>query len=104
MKLVASVTSVEGPFRAFWTLASKTRSLGKKYNKRKLKVVFCVVFPHATAGDDHGVRRADTVRAHARWRNLVGYALSADVPRAVSSRQHGRHNHRRIRYIVLHRI
>ena len=22
-------------------------------------------------GDDHGVRRADTVRAHARWRYLV---------------------------------
>jgi hypothetical protein len=26
---------------------------------------------HNGDGDDHGVRRADTARAHARWRNLV---------------------------------
>ena len=33
--------------------------------------MFCVVFHTTVKGDDHGVRRADTARAHARWRNLV---------------------------------
>jgi hypothetical protein len=32
--------------------------------------VFCVVFSNGD-GDDHGVCRADTAQAHARWRYLV---------------------------------
>ena len=30
-------------------------------------------------GDDHGVRRADTARAHARWRNLVALHEATDT-------------------------
>jgi hypothetical protein len=29
------------------------------------------VFSHDGNGDDHGIRRADMARAHARWRYLV---------------------------------
>ncbi len=29
------------------------------------------MFSHNGDGDDHGVRRADTARAHARWRHRV---------------------------------
>jgi hypothetical protein len=29
------------------------------------------VFSHNGNGDDHGVRRADTARAHARWQHKV---------------------------------
>jgi hypothetical protein len=32
--------------------------------------VLCCV-SHNGDGDDHGVRRADMTRAHARWQNLV---------------------------------
>jgi hypothetical protein len=30
-------------------------------------------------GDDHGVRRADTARAHARWRYLVASHEATDT-------------------------
>jgi len=39
-KLVASMTLAEGPFH----VPKVTTSLGKKYDKRLLKVMFCVVF------------------------------------------------------------
>jgi len=29
------------------------------------------VFSHNGDGDNHGVRRADTTRAHARWQHIV---------------------------------
>ncbi len=32
--------------------------------------VLCCV-SHDGDGDDHGVRRADTARAHARWQHIV---------------------------------
>jgi hypothetical protein len=44
--------------------------LVKKYDNRELKVVFCVVFSSDDDDDDHGVRRANTARALARWRRL----------------------------------
>jgi hypothetical protein len=34
---------------------------------------------HNGNGDDHGVRRADTARAHARWRNLVASHEDTDT-------------------------
>ena len=43
--------------------------------------MFCVVF-HTTAngdGDDHGVRRANTARAHTRWQNLVALHEATDT-------------------------
>ena len=40
--------------------------------------MFCVVF-HTTAGDDHGVRRSNTARAHARWQNLVASHEATDT-------------------------
>jgi len=49
------------------------------------------VFSHDGDGDDHGVRRADTTRAHA-------------VPRIVSPRRHGRRNRHQICYIVYNRV
>ena len=30
-------------------------------------------------GDDHGVRRADTARAHAQWQNLVALHEATDT-------------------------
>jgi hypothetical protein len=33
--------------------------------------VFCLCFGQDGNLNDHGVRRADTARAHARWRHLV---------------------------------
>ncbi len=36
--------------------------------------MFCVV-----DGDDHGVRRADTARANAQWRNLVASHEATDT-------------------------
>ena len=63
-KLAASMMWVEGPFRAFWMLALKTRLLGKKYDKRYLKVVFCVVF-HTSA------MVITMARAHTQWWHIV---------------------------------
>ena len=37
------------------------------------------MFSHDGNGDDHGVRRADTARAHARWRNLVASHEATDT-------------------------
>jgi hypothetical protein len=34
---------------------------------------------HNGDGDDHGVRRADTAQAHARWRNLVASHEATDT-------------------------
>ena len=34
---------------------------------------------HNGDGDDHGVRRADTARAHARWRYLVALHEATDT-------------------------
>ena len=41
--------------------------------------MFCVVFSHDGDDDDHGVRRADTARAHARWRHLVASHEATDA-------------------------
>jgi hypothetical protein len=40
--------------------------------------VFCCV-SHNGDGDDHGVRRADTARAHAQWQNLVASHEATDT-------------------------
>jgi hypothetical protein len=40
--------------------------------------VLCCV-SHNDDGDDHGVRRADTARAHARWRYLVASHEATDT-------------------------
>jgi hypothetical protein len=37
------------------------------------------VFSHNGDGDDHGVRRADTVRAHARWQHIVASHEATDT-------------------------
>jgi len=34
---------------------------------------------HNSDGDDHGVRRADTAQAHARWQNLVALHEATDM-------------------------
>ena len=39
--------------------------------------MFCVVF--RPTGDDHGVRRADMARAHARWCYLVALHEATDT-------------------------
>ncbi len=41
--------------------------------------MFCVVFSHDGDGDDHGVRRADTTRAHARWQQIVALHEATDT-------------------------
>jgi hypothetical protein len=40
--------------------------------------VLCCV-SHNDDGDDHGVRRADTARAHTRWRYLVASHEATDT-------------------------
>jgi len=40
--------------------------------------VLCCVLTNGN-GDDHGVRRADTARAHARWRYLVASHEAIDT-------------------------
>jgi hypothetical protein len=40
--------------------------------------VLCVL-SHDGDGDDHGIRRADTARAHARWRHLVALHEATDT-------------------------
>jgi hypothetical protein len=62
--------------------------------------VLCYVLTNGD-GDDHGAHRADTARAHARWRYLVALHEATD-PHTVFSRRHGCRNRRRIRYIVFH--
>jgi hypothetical protein len=37
------------------------------------------VFSHDGNGDDHGVRRADTARAHARWQYIVASHEATDT-------------------------
>jgi hypothetical protein len=37
------------------------------------------VFSHDGDGDDHGVRRADTARAHARWWRIVALHEATDT-------------------------
>ena len=37
------------------------------------------MFSHDGDGDDHGVRRANTARAHAQWRNLVALHEATDT-------------------------
>jgi len=37
------------------------------------------VFSHDGDGDDHGVRRADTARAHARWQHIVALHEATDT-------------------------
>jgi hypothetical protein len=46
--------------------------LGKKYN------ILCCV-SHNGDGHDHGIRRADTPREHARWRYLVASHEATDT-------------------------
>ena len=41
--------------------------------------MFCVVFSHDGDGDDHGVRWADTTRAHARWQHIVASHEATDT-------------------------
>ena len=38
-----------------------------------------VVFSHDGNGNDHGVRRADTARAHARWQHIVALHEATDT-------------------------
>jgi hypothetical protein len=40
--------------------------------------VLCCVLTNGD-GDDHGVRRVDTARAHARWRNLLASHEATDT-------------------------
>jgi len=40
--------------------------------------VLCCV-SHNGDGDDHGIRRADTAQAHARWQNLVASHEATDA-------------------------
>ncbi len=40
--------------------------------------MFCVVF-HTTTTAMHGIRRADTARAHAQWRYLVASHEATDM-------------------------
>jgi hypothetical protein len=40
--------------------------------------VLCVV-SHDSDGDDHGVRRVDTARAHARWWHIVASHEATDT-------------------------
>jgi len=42
------------------------------------RCVLCCV-SHNGDGDDHGVRRADTSRAHAQWQNLVASHEATDT-------------------------
>ena len=37
------------------------------------------MFSHDGDGDDHGVRRADTARAHARWQHIVASHEATDM-------------------------
>ncbi len=37
------------------------------------------MFSHDGNGDDHGVRRADTARAHARWQHIVALHEATDT-------------------------
>ena len=37
------------------------------------------MFSHDGNGDDHGVRRADTARAHARWQHIVASHEATDT-------------------------
>ena len=37
------------------------------------------MFSHDGDGDDHGVRRADTARAHARWQHIVASHEATDT-------------------------
>ncbi len=37
------------------------------------------MFSHDGDGDDHGVRRADTTRAHARWQHIVASHEATDT-------------------------
>jgi hypothetical protein len=55
-----------------------TTSLRKKYNKHYLNCVLCCV-SHNGDDDDHGVRRADTAQAQARWRYLVASHEATDT-------------------------
>ena len=43
-----------------------------------ISCVLCCV-SHNSDGDDHGVRRADTAREHARWRYLVASHEATDT-------------------------
>jgi hypothetical protein len=63
--------------------------------------VLCV-FSHDGDDDDHGVPRADTAQAHARWQHIVASHEATDTLHwaAVSPRRHGCCNRRRIHYIT----
>ena len=37
------------------------------------------MFAHDGDGDDHGVRRADTARAHPRWQHIVASHEATDT-------------------------
>ncbi len=37
------------------------------------------MFSHDGDGNDHGVRRADTARAHARWQHIVASHEATDT-------------------------
>ena len=42
------------------------------------------MFGHDGNGNDHGVRRADTAQAHARWRHLVASHEATDTLHRVT--------------------
>ena len=41
--------------------------------------MFCSCFGPDGDGDNHGVRRADTARAHAQWRHIVALHEATDM-------------------------
>ena len=47
--------------------------------------MFCSCFGYKGDGDDHGVRRADTARAHAQWRHQVASHEAMDMLYRVTS-------------------
>ncbi len=67
-QLVALMSSVEGPFRAFWMLGS----FGKWFPQRYNSMFYAEI-------DDHGVRRGDTGWILTRWRRPVASRVALDL-------------------------
>ena len=83
-QLVASMSWVEDPFRAFWTLALESNFYNATTRFFTPKI------------DDHGIRRGDTGRILARWRRPVASHEALDV----LHREMHAVSHRRIRMAI----
>ena len=46
--------------------------------------MFCLCFGHDSNGNDHGVRRANTMQARARWQHLVALHEATDMLHQVT--------------------